>query len=108
MAHLLINDKNSWNLEDNPIKLNLNYWLKKNTNDTNDKNDVLFTFYKNDMLIPFSVGKRDCIESFFANLLLKYKIIAPNNDHESMNIKYKYGGGTAVVEPQIPVQICKL
>lgn len=108
MAYLMLKKANIWNLSDNPVTLNLNYWLKKN-----DKTSKL-SFRSNNNSIPFSIGQRDCLgqtlarkelQAFLGNLILKYQIEAPNNDPCSLNIKYSFGELTFRVVPEIGVQI---
>lgn len=104
-AYLMKNDKRLWNLDDNPMVLNLDYWLK------NDGK-----FHNNQNILPFGAGARQCpgqtlaikeIFAFFGNLLLRYELIAQNNDPNSIDIKYTFGEITATVKPAIPVQIKK-
>ena len=105
IAYLLKNNRNVWNLDNDPMTLNLNYWLKKDGK-----------FYNNQNIVPFGAGTRQCpgqvlaikeCFAFFGNLLSRYQIIAPNNDPNSINIKYTFGQLTSTVEPQIPVQVKK-
>ena len=109
-AYLCLENKNSWNKDIDPMKLDLNYWLKKN-----EKSGKI-SFKNNLNSMPFSVGgSRDCLGqslarkeliAFLANLILNYQIEAQNGDSKSVNIQYKMGA-TFVVEPQIPVRIYK-
>ena len=71
IAYLLKNNKNVWNLDVDPMTLNLDYWLKK------DGNNV--KFYNNHNIVTFGVGARKCpgqllaikqLFAFFGNLLL--------------------------------------
>ena len=99
------NDKNQ-----NGQELNLNYWLKKNSDESNDNK---FTFVINKNSIPFSVGKRDCagqslaikeLYAFFGNLLLKYEILAPK-DNTHMNFEYTWNSITFRVNPETCVVV---
>ena len=101
----LLNDKNIWNLDKDPMVPNLNYWL------TNDGK-----FVHNANSVPFGVGIRECfgqalaikeIEAFLGNLLLKYKIVAENNDTESIELKYTFGEMTHSIITPKPVEIEK-
>ena len=74
--------------------------------------EMLFVVNKHS--IPFSAGKRDCpgqtlavkeVYAFFANILLKYKILAPGNDPNTINITRSFGEITLTVEPQIGVVV---
>ena len=113
--YMLLGNKNVWNLDNDPMTLNLNYWLLKKNSNSGDDHELMF---KNNInSIPFSVGKnRDCLgqslarkelQAFLANLILKYKIEAKNGDSSSIKIKYNEVGVTHVVHPQIPVRISK-
>eukprot|EP01084_Bolivina_argentea_P131322 231815_1 len=84
--------------------IHLEYWLNK------DKQ-----FEMNDNFILFGSGSRDCvgqqlaknaIYAMFGILLSKYKLIAPNNDTNSINIKQKWGL-VQIIDPQIPLTIQK-
>ena len=96
------------------MELNLNNWLKND-----DKNNKL-RFSNNDNAMEFGVhtshNSRQCIGkslvekelcAFFGNLLLKYKIIAPNNNPNDIMIEYAYRDLTNKVEPHVPVLIQK-
>ena len=107
IGFLHLNEKNTWNLDNNADKLNLNYWLKKNSNSNT------FTFVANKNSIPFSVGKRDCagqslavkeLYAFFANLLLKYQIFAPQ-DGMDVNFEYAWNAVTFLIKPEKPVVV---
>ena len=105
IAYMHLNNKNSWNLESDPSKINLNYWLKPTTNSSK----VVFVNNKNS--IPFSSGKRDCpgqtlvkktLYTFFANFLLKYQIVA-NSETNKVDIEYTWGELACTLKNEIPV-----
>ena len=110
MTFMSMYDKNIWSLNGNDTKVpNLDYWLKYDK----EKKDVKFKSNNKNMIV-FSVGKRNCMGQslamkqlllFFGNLILNYKILAPKNDPQSMDIRFYYFGLATSVEPQIPVQI---
>ena len=111
MEYMMRWDKKIWNLDNDAKVLNLNYWLKK------DGKTGKLKFKHNSNSIPFSVGgNRDCLGqslarkellAFLANLILKYKIRAPNGDPSSIDLKYVNNGVTHFVQPQICVEISK-
>ena len=131
LSYLLQNKNDIWNKDNDPMCPNLNYWLKYQDNNNGyelesssdksrkdkKKRKRKLIYCKNNNSIPFSSGNRDClgktlamkeISAFFGNIILNYQIIAPNNDPNSINIKYKtFGALTASVEPQIPVLVVK-
>ena len=103
-------DNKIWNLDNNPMKLNLNYWIKT---DKNDEKIIKYINNKNSM--PFSCGKRSCIgqslankecQAFLATLLLKFKIIAKNNDPNNIKLQFN-DEGVSTLKKQIPVFVCK-
>ena len=115
LPYLHRKNTNAWNLgagintsdnKEGAAMLNLNYWLEK------DANKVRFVVNHNSL--PFSLGKRECLGqslakkelfAFLANLLLRYKLIAPNNDASSMNIQYTFNQTVTVVDPPMHVVI---
>ena len=108
-GYLFLKNAETWNKDNNAMIMNLDYWLKKDENGTGK-----IIFFNNKNSIPFSVGKRDCLGkslamkqlyAFFGNLLLKYKILSPNNDPTSINIQYKYHEISNELQQEIPVQI---
>ena len=106
LGYILNKNVKLWNLDGDPMIPNLNYWLETS-------NDNTMVFVKNNNSIQFSVGSRSCpgrllaekvVVGFFANLLLKYQISAPENDAERIKINYQLVG-SACVSPQVPVVI---
>ena len=45
--------------------------------------------------------------SFFANLLVNYRVIAVNNDVNSIRIQYSFGQVLQRLTPQVPVTVEK-
>ena len=56
LSYLLLKDKNNWNLENDPMIPNLNYWLQ-----VDQSSSLKIKFKNNNNSIPFSVGIRDCV-----------------------------------------------
>ena len=83
-----------WNDENKPLKeenndIHLEYWLDAESG----------KFKMNQNFVMFSVGKRDCagrslamksLYALFAIFLLKYKLVAPNDDPEGMEIEQEW------------------
>ena len=109
IGYLTRYNKNIWNLHNDPIRMDLNYWLKF------DEINKSYKFVNNRNSIPFSVGGRACpgkgisykaVEAFMGNFILKYQIIATKSiDYK--NIKFTFGSITSLVDPQMPVSIKK-
>ena len=98
-----------WKSIENGEELNLNYWLKKNSDESNDKK---FTFVTNKSSIPFGAGKRDCpgqslaikeLYAFFGNLLLKYQILSPSEN--DIKLEYTWNSVVFSVKPEMGVVV---
>ena len=99
-------NKQLWNLNNDPMVIDLNYWL--------DDETKKFRYNKNS--IPFSVGARDCagqglalrnLYALFGHLIIKYKVSAQNNDQDGINFDYKFGEVAAALAQEMPVEISK-
>lgn len=92
-------------------ELNLNHWLRKD----NDNSNRQYVFVNKKESAPFGIGKRDClgqalamkeIHAFLGNLILNYQIKPPDGiKPQQIDIKFRFGERTGVVEPPIPVII---
>ena len=113
LAYICTKNKQIWNKDYDPMKMNLNYWLKMKHNNGNS-NVNAYKFVNNANSIPFNRGKRDCIgqtlarkelQAFLANMILNYKISAVNNDQNS--IRFDYSHAAVSLMDEIPIQIAK-
>ena len=94
IGYLLLKDKTVWNLDNNPIVPNLNYWLS-----SKDSNFFMSRKQKKKIkkqFVPFGVGPRDCLGqalaikemyAFLGNLLLKYKINPATGTGPQMSVR---------------------
>ena len=94
----------------NGEQLNLNHWLKKNSDDSNNNK---FTFVTNKNSIPFGLGKRECpgqslaikeLYLFFGNLLLNYQLLAPQ-DKKDIELDYTWNKVIFHVKPEMGVVV---
>ena len=111
IAYFNMTDKSSWNLSNDTMELNLNYWLKKN----DQTGKVRFNVNNEGRsMASFSTGKRECLgqslarkelKCFMANIMLNYKISAVNHDCDAIKFDYNYQAVTLMDE--IPVNVVK-
>ena len=114
LQYMLKENENIWNLDKNPIKMNLNYWL---TNVDYRDNNIKCRYVANRNSIPFGVGNRDCvaqgiaikqIEAFMGNLLLNYQVYPPNGqDCKMSSIEFKAHGALNFVKNEMGVMLIK-